>query len=505
MSPETYRYEGPPVLGTLVAQRCSATGWTSAKRSSTRGEPDLVIVGREESGRYALELKRLRTDGGEPSPMHLSESNDEEGKAILGRRLLARLRDIRYIEKTDGWGDLVGVRPIKLYHRLSDRGYDAADIARHLRERYGTSEDKIALLRETAEIQRPILESLSDSERKVAVYGGIPFCDTRCSYCSFPFGLVRAYTGMRGFVESFKSDCADVRALATEYDLTPDCLYLGGGTPTALSESEFAELLPAFAALVESGRECTVEAGRPDSITRHKLDTMIRTGTTRISINPQTMNDAILRRIGRGHTVADILETFDEVRSFGRLDVNTDFIAGLPGQTMRDMMADMDFVERYMPENVTVHTLALKRGSVLYSERYRVDLPGETETEEMTTYASERLRAAGYRPYYLYRQQYMTGRLENIGYALPGKESRYNIAMMEECCTVLSVGAGGTSKWIRAPYINMEKQYMPKHPGVYQDTLSELVRVRCAKTAAFFADVKGCETVGSEQEKRNDS
>ena len=336
--------------------------------------------------------------------------------------------------------------------------------------------EKLATLGAIGEYQRPFLSDTDD--KKVSLYCGIPFCDTRCVYCSFPYGLYQDYAGKSQFLKALTRDIEDMKAIVQSYNLTVNTLYMGGGTPTVLKDEDFHQVLKQLSLLVPEGHEFTVEAGRPDSVNPTKLRSMLELGVNRISINPQTMQDDILRRIGRGHSVRDVDELLQYVKNNTSLAVNMDFIAGLPNQTMPNMIENMDYVCQNLPENVTIHTLALKRGSPLYDLHMEDDIPEEHLVAEMVQYGKERLEAAGYVPYYLYRQQYMRGQLENIGYTLPGKACEYNIQIMEERQSILSMGPGSSSKWMRAPEYRQLKQHMPKDVDVYHETIDALLEKR---------------------------
>lgn len=336
--------------------------------------------------------------------------------------------------------------------------------------------EKLATLGSIGEYQRPFLADTDD--KKVSLYCGIPFCDTRCVYCSFPYGLYQDYDGKSQFLTALDRDIEDMKTIVESYGLTVDTLYMGGGTPTVLGDEDFHQVLKQLSILVPEGHEFTVEAGRPDSVNPTKLRSMLDLGVNRISINPQTMQDDILRRIGRGHSARDIDELLQYVKHNTSLAVNMDFIAGLPNQTMQNMIENMDYVCQNLPENVTIHTLALKRGSPLYDLNMQDDIPEEHLVADMVQYGKERLEAAGYVPYYLYRQQYMRGQLENIGYTLPGKACEYNIQIMEERQSILSMGPGSSSKWMRAPEYRQLKQHMPKDVDVYHATIDALLEKR---------------------------
>lgn len=530
-----YHYDGPLPLGSTVAHHCGAAGLFAVKsadlpnRTNEAAGSDTVIrlTGLEQDGRYTLtaEVGAVQKNFyGDVSP---------EGRRQLGRELLRFLRELQGLETEQDWGSLVGVRPMKLYHKLYDRlraeellssksgesnesgesgrsgetGEDTdSRVRRALSRDYDLTPAKADLLSTVAQVQRETVPSdqfggldensrtdrsdetnqNSRTDRTIAVYGGIPFCTTRCIYCSFPYGLIQDYKRVKAFTEAFQEDCKQLAAMVKAYGLNTETLYMGGGTPTSPGEEAFSQLLTALALLHEEGREFTVEAGRPDTVSPVKLAAMDRAGVDRISINPQTLQDDILRTIGRGHTAESIGELYQYVRRHTRFSVNMDFIAGLPGQTIGHMAENLSAVCRWLPENVTIHTLALKKGSPLYEHSLRENLPTAEEVQEMVEMAREQLAAAGYKPYYLYRQQYMTGQLENVGYTLPGRACLYNIRMMEERIPVLSAGPGSASKWMRPPDYRQLKQHMPRDVDTYIDTLPALLEKRRSRCSEFW-------------------
>lgn len=460
-----YLYTGPLPLGSVVAHNCGAAGLFS-----NRDNPDVRLEGREDGQRYVLTVSiddRIESFEGPLTSM---------GRRHIGQALLRFLREYQGLPVKAPWGTMVGVRPTKLLHKYIDTYKSIHTATRHIRDEFSVSMEKLKTLAAIGAYQRPFLESAD--EKTVSVYCGIPFCDTRCVYCSFPFGIYQEYKDKSAFLRALHLDMKDMKSIVDEYGLTVDSLYMGGGTPTVLGNEDFHHVLRQLTILVPDGHEFTVEAGRPDSVTPEKLKTMLSAGVNRISINPQTMQDDILRYIGRGHTTQDIDDLLQYVKVHTPFAVNMDFIAGLPGQTMEHMMENMDYVCQNLPENVTIHTLALKRGSLLYDLNMQDRIPHEDVVAEMVQYGKERLEAAGYVPYYLYRQQYMRGQLENIGYTLPGKACRYNIQIMEERQCILSIGPGSSSKWMRAPAYRQLKQHMPKNVDAYCDTIDALLEKR---------------------------
>ncbi|MBS4913999.1 MAG: coproporphyrinogen dehydrogenase HemZ [Veillonella sp.] len=463
----TYSYEGPLPLGSVVAHHCGAAGLVTAK------EAHWQLSAVEGPSGYTLEV---RVDGRVKQTFEGSVST--QGRTAIGAALLRYLRSEQGLDPVGEWGSLVGVRPTKLFHKRWDMTGSAEQAVESIRRDYEVSDGKLALLKKVATLQRPYVGATPDEARHISVYGGIPFCQTRCTYCSFPFGLIQDYKRVADFVEAFRADSLQLADLVRRYNLHVDSLYMGGGTPTSLDDEAFRNVLSAFKELHQPGREFTVEAGRPDSVTPDKLEAMKEHGVNRISINPQSMQDHILKAIARGHKADDIRRLYDQVKEQTDFIVNMDFIAGLPEQNFGHMQENLDYVCQARPENVTIHTLALKRGSPLYDSGRTDTMPEEDVVKDMVAYSRERLEAAGYVPYYVYRQQYMRGQLENIGYTLPGYACEYNIRIMEERQSILSVGPGSSSKWIGGAEYRQKKQHLPKDVSVYIDTLETLLRKR---------------------------
>ena len=286
--------------------------------------------------------------------------------------------------------------------------------------------------------------------RTVSIYVGIPFCLSRCLYCSFPSNLLPSEKKLRAFMDVLARDldaaAEDVRALG----LTVQSIYIGGGTPTSLPNDFFAEMLKMVYNAFYGAHiaEFTVEAGRPDSMSAEKIAAMKEHAVTRVSVNPQSMQEATLERIGRHHSPADIVRMVHEIRAAMNVHINMDVILGLPGETAEDVERTMAAVTALAPDDITLHALALKRGSNLRlkMETEHVELPSDAETRRMSEVAVRAVEEGGYRPYYLYRQGYMSGDLENVGYARAGAESIYNIQIMEEHQTIIGIGGAATTK-----------------------------------------------------------
>jgi oxygen-independent coproporphyrinogen-3 oxidase len=348
------------------------------------------------------------------------------------------------------WGLLTGVRPIKLARSLIEGGLSHSEAEARLREHYLVSPEAAALCLEVHSVQQEqALCRLVPEE--CGLYISIPFCPSRCSYCSFvSHSVEKAARLIPGYVDSLCDELIALSEVMRTVGLRLTSVYMGGGTPTTLTAQQLERIMGTVQAHFDLThlREYTVEAGRPDTITPDKLQTIRRGGAGRISINPQTLDDQVLQGIGRHHTSDEFFEAFDMARQAGFSCINTDLIAGLPGDTAAGFKNTLDRVLALSPENVTVHTLSIKRAAHMGGGPLSVLATAAPLVGEMLTYAREALAAAGQRPYYLYRQQNTLGGFENIGYALPGYEGYYNVVMMEETGSVLSAGAGGVTRLI---------------------------------------------------------
>ena len=385
-----------------------------------------------------------------------------------------------YPEVATPWGSLTGIRPTKLFRELSQEGGEQA-ARRQFQDVFYVSEDKTNLAARICAVQEPFIRSVQSNE--IDVYVGIPFCKTKCLYCSFPSEVLGKQDRLTQYLSLLKRDIAAGAALVNERGLTVRSFYMGGGTPTVLSASQLDELLLFLLEQYGSfGVEATVEAGRPDTIDREKLLVLKKHGIGRISINPQTMNDETLRRVGRSHTREDIVRTFELAREIGFDSINMDLIAGLPGETAADMQKSCDAIMQLKPDNLTVHSLAIKRSSTLKKELDEHALASSAQAEEMTQIGARCAESMGMNPYYMYRQKYMSGNLENVGYALAGKECVYNIDMMEETASILSHGAGTMTKRVFPGQNRIERLPSPKDVPTYLAKLDRLL----ADKAAFF-------------------
>ena len=370
------------------------------------------------------------------------------------------------------WGSLSGVRPGKVFSPLLEAGLSPEEAVRTFMEKYDVSETRARLcLRTSLETVRA---EKSLGEKDICLYVGIPFCPTRCAYCSFVSQSVeKSMKLISPFLEALYQEIDAVAEEVRKNSLRVISIYMGGGTPTTLSAPQLDALCSRIAEKFDLSalREYTVEAGRPDTITEEKLTVLRRHGVDRISVNPQTMSDRVLKTIGRRHTAQDIVEALSLVRKVGGFAVNMDLIAGLPDDSTESFSDTLDKVLALAPENITVHTLALKKGSKITLEGS--PLPTAAEVSDMLDLSREQLERNGYAPYYLYRQKFMSGGFENVGWAKEGYVNLYNIFIMEELCSILAVGGGGSTKLVCPGDSRNLRLMAPKYPLEYINNIEK--------------------------------
>lgn len=412
------------------------------------GDALIVHTHLEECGQYTETLSCGENMCSRQAPVPAGEL---EQKRVIKRAaktaLFLLLKQLTGIDPP--WGSLTGIRPTRLMYEALDEGLSADEAENRLMEEFFVSPEKAKLVKTIVSAQQGLIYPPSDS---FDLYIHIPFCATRCAYCSFATGEVGSGKLIGPYVDALLRELRDGAALMDRLGLRMRAGYIGGGTPTAIPAGQLERILVCVRELFGRGREFTVEAGRPDTITPEKLEMLRRQNVTRISVNPQTFSDETLRLIGRAHTSEDTLRAYALAREYGFDDINMDLIAALPGEDINAFSRTLEKVIELRPESVTVHTLAVKRASKLYEERL---LSGRTrtrreaaDTDKMLSLALASLTGSGYMPYYLYRQKHMAGNLENTGYCLPGRQCLYNIGNMEETQKVLAFGAGSISKWI---------------------------------------------------------
>lgn len=393
-------------------------------------------------------------------------------KCALKRVLYGLLREDTHRELP--WGTLTGIRPTKIAMGFLEAGRSKAEIAAYMQKEYLVSPEKTALSLEIAEKERQLLREI-DYENGFSLYVGIPFCPTICLYCSFssyPFGRFAGQAD--AYVEALERELTATAEIFQGKQL--NTVYFGGGTPTTLLPEQLDRLLACVEKRFDcSGlREFTVEAGRPDSIGKEKLQVLRQHGITRISINPQTMNQETLDRIGRRHTVEQVRDAFGLARQMGFDNINMDLILGLPGEGLGDVRHTMEELKTLRPDSITVHSLAVKRASRLSQCREQYAHMSMENSDEAMAVASEGARILGLSPYYLYRQKNMTGNLENVGFAVPGKEGIYNILIMEEKQTIAACGAGSISKRVD-PDGRIERRENVKDVVQYIERIGEMI------------------------------
>lgn len=419
------------------------------------------------------------TRGGERYIGRARARRDALSDPVVSERLKQRIlrqsfyrAGVKCLGTAPAWGELCGVRPAKLMRSVFMETPDEAAAQKRFMALYEVAPDRTRLCLAAAKASMAAAASLGP--RDVCLYVGVPFCPTRCAYCSFVSQSVeKSMALIRPFVAALDQDIRATGLAVREAGLRPVAVYFGGGTPTtlppALLEWVFRALEAAFD--LSHCREITVEAGRPDTITAEKLAVLRAHGVTRVSVNPQTMSDRVLEAIGRKHTASDVLRALALVREAGGVQVNMDLIAGLPEDTVEGFRSTVEQVLDLGAENVTVHCLALKKGSRITLEGTR--LPDGAAVGQMLDLAREKLAAAGYAPYYLYRQKFMSGGFENVGWCRPGTENLYNICVMEELCSVLAMGAGGSTK-LTADDGKLRRFFTPKYPREYIDGIEEV-------------------------------
>ncbi len=460
----------------------------------------LTLIGHDD--RYAVEqlqmsLFDLQSDGEAVSALHRGSTwltavtkITKDGRTVTASRRLraaeetVRLRRqtlqqsyylaaIRLLPELPPWGALAGVRPTKISTKHMLSGGTEQSAAKLLEKTYFVTPQRQQL---AVDCSRSTVRAASlCDEKDISLYVGIPFCPTRCAYCSFVSRTVGKRTELlEPYLEALMKELEVTGELLARSGRRVRSIYIGGGTPTTLSASQLARLLDAIRDHFDLSRclEFTVEGGRPDTLDPQKLQTLYLHGADRMSINPQTMVDSVLRASARPHKAADVLKAYQWAVDAGFQDINMDLIAGLPGDDFEGFRYSLDTVAALNPANITVHTLALKKGADLFERR--VELPSASQVTRMVEYANGTLRDLGYKPYYLYRQKYMSGSFENVGWSRNDRDCLYNIYMMEELHTILSLGGGGMNK-VNLPGGRLERFHNPKFPELYIEMIGSVI------------------------------
>ncbi len=420
-------------------------------------------------------------------------SPDRIEKIAIGRAVFSAGKAL--LGYTNAWGILTGVRPAKVANEILCAGADMNTAKRILRDEYFLNPKKAALAVSVASCENRLVKKLSDD--LCSVYISIPFCPSRCAYCSFVSASGKLLTLLDDYLLRLYTDIDETFRVIRERGLRVATVYIGGGTPTVLSARQLSALLRRVEKNVDisSLLEFTVEAGRPDTITKEKLDVLARHGVTRISVNPQTLSDEVLRQIGRHHTVKDFFRAYDIAVASGIRDINIDLIAGLPGDSFKSFSATVDKILSLGASNVTVHTFSVKKAANILHEKDNVYSITGGDVAKCVEYSQLRAKAEGYKPYYMYRQKNTVGNQENVGYAKEGHECYYNVFMMEELQSIFAVGAGGVTKLVRtdeAGKRHIGRIFAPKYPYEYLRDAEKLMQGNedkpsfCTKVNEFF-------------------
>lgn len=434
-------------------------------------EPQPPYIYTEVSDKITISVNIGSFNKSETAVKKLTDDDNELVSAKLLYKLLCDFTGL-----TQPWGILTGVRPVKLLRRLAEESSEEQAVKKFEKD-FFVSNEKIALSRETEHNERKILE-LSKPE-SFSLYVGIPFCPSRCSYCSFVMASIeRAEKLIEPYTKLLCEEIKRTAEIANKLGLRLETVYFGGGTPTTLSAEQLDTVLGTVNNSFDMStcREFTVEAGRPDTIDIAKLFALKENKVDRISINPQTVNDEVLKTIGRKHTTQQFFDAFELARKCGFDNINTDLIAGLPTDTPESFKNSLDSIVRLNAECITVHTLCMKRASRLTTEGVTLDLQQARDAREMLAYTQNILGQNEYIPYYMYRQSRMVGNLENVGWSKRGFESLYNVYVMDETHTILACGSGGVTKLKRNNPDYLERIFNFKYPYEYIDRFDELIQ-----------------------------
>ena len=453
------RYAVEQLLLALFPENTPLEAVSSLKRGNTWITIRTAIT---LEGKTAQAVRRLKTS---------------EETVRLRRRALQQsvyLAAVQLLPSLPAWGALAGVRPTKITTRHLLDGGTAESAGKLLKDVYYVTKERRELAVACSEATVRAASLLEP--RDISLYVGIPFCPTRCSYCSFVSRTVGRKTELlEPYLQTLLKEIAYTGQLLEKSGRKLRTIYIGGGTPSTLSSQQLARLMDAVCESFDLSRclEFTVEGGRPDTLDEEKLRVIFEHGANRMSINPQTMRDSVLRACARPHKAEDILRAYHQAEEAGFTAINMDLIAGLPKDDVPGFCRSLEEVAALKPSNITVHTLALKKGADLFEKRE--SLPTAEEVTQMVAYANELLPKLGYRPYYLYRQKYMSGSFENVGWSREGMDCLYNIYMMEELHTILSVGGGGMNK-VGLPDGSLRRFHNPKFPEQYIEMIDKVLQ-----------------------------
>ena len=419
-----------------------------------------------------------------------SETENRQLKRIYSHVFLDVLE--QYTGMQQSWGILTGIRPTKLYHKYRQMGHDRETVKQLLMDKHRISEEKSELLETIERVQLGAIPDLHEIKDEVSIYIGIPFCPTKCAYCTFPAYAIHRKNGrVESFLDGLHEEIREIGKWLTARDIKITTIYFGGGTPTSIEADEmdalYQTMYDSFPHMKEV-REVTVEAGRPDTITPEKIDVLKKWGIDRISVNPQSYTDETLKAIGRHHSVQETIDKFWLSRNMGMKNINMDLIIGLPNEGLEEFQHSLDETEKMQPESLTVHTLSFKRASEMTRNKNKYKVADRKTVEQMMQLGENWTKQNGYVPYYLYRQKNILGNLENVGYAKPGEESLYNIIIMEEVQTIIGVGCGASSKFMEPATGKITQFQNPKDPAAYILTFEEYIDKKIEHLERIFPE-----------------
>ncbi|HEX5565028.1 MAG TPA: coproporphyrinogen III oxidase [Sporosarcina sp.] len=463
--------------------------------NDTEEEGILVDISINKDGETIIGHAHLTQDGNEFSATFsekVTTDNSETGtrqlKRIYSHVFLEVLEQLTGMEQS--WGILTGIRPMKLFHKYRQQGHNVEEAKRLLMEKHRISEEKSELLATIENVQLRSIPDLHQIQNDVSIYIGIPFCPTKCAYCTFPAYAIHRKNGrVESFLDGLHEEIREIGKWLTERDIKITTIYFGGGTPTSIEADEmdalYQTMYDSFPHMKEV-REVTVEAGRPDTITPAKIEVLKKWGIDRISVNPQSYTDETLKAIGRHHSVQETIEKFWLSRNMGMKNINMDLIIGLPNEGLEEFSHSLDETAKMQPESLTVHTLSFKRASEMTRNKEKYKVADRETVEQMMKMGEQWTKENGYVPYYLYRQKNILGNLENVGYAKPGEESLYNIIIMEEVQTIIGIGCGASSKFMDPATGKITQFQNPKDPAAYILTFEEYIEKKIEHLERIF-------------------
>lgn len=407
-------------------------------------------------------------------------NENEEPKETIKKLIFRELKELTNDKYP--WGTLIGIRPSKIALDLIKKGYSEEEIKKYFYDKHYTEEDKVKICIDVAKVEERFVNKTS---KKISIYIGMAFCPTRCLYCSFASNPINSQWSKKmvePYLKALSYEIKQIKSYINKRKLEIETVYFGGGTPTSVSTEQFQRIMDSiYNSFVKDRniKEFTVECGRPDSINHKKLEIMKENNVTRISINPQTMEDDTLKLIGRNHTSQDVVDTFKMARELGFDNINMDIIIGLPGEGLEHIKRTASEIKKISPDSITVHGLALKRGSIMFENfilKKGLGLKNQDEIMNMYEESKKLSKDLGLKPYYMYRQKNMVGNMENLGYSKEGKESIYNIQMIEDKQTIIALGADAVSKVVFLEENRIERLGNVKDVKEYVERISELTK-----------------------------